>query len=103
MPETINCLFFGKTARLLQLVFKGNGHPTSNLYPIQKFNCATLDKELDEVQAELGVRPFKSSVELLPSGVYAHIYGPKTIKCSSFRLSDAGRNFSNLMLPPLYN
>ena len=98
---SLHCLFFGKRARLLTLPFKGHGHPCGTSYPIEQFDCADLDSELEDVKAELGVVSLRNTVHKLPCGVYTHVYGPKTTKCSGFRLSDAGQFFEFDASPPL--
>ena len=98
---SLHCLFFGKRARLLTLPFKGHGHPCGTSYPIEQFDCADLDSELEDVRAELGVVSLRNSVHKLPCGVYTHVYGPKTIRCSGFKLSDAGQFFEFDASPPL--
>ena len=55
----------------------------------------------EEYEVVLGVVSFRNTVHKLPCGVYTHVYGPKTTKCSGFRLSDAGQFFEFDASPPL--
>ena len=88
----IQCLFFGKTTKLLFLKYKGVGHPCGNKYPVTDFHCPELEIQLQEIKLNLGLAMNKNEIYKLANGIYVHLYG-NTHTCSSV-LCLLVRNFS---------
>ena len=89
----ITCLFFGKTAQVLQLTFrKGKEHPNTTSYPLEAFESPTLDDELECLEEILQISCDNNNIFRMPVG-YVHVY-TDAINNSALTLTTAHNFFT---------